>query len=77
VNPAHLFLGTHADNHRDRNLKGRQARGERNGFSKLTEEAVRSIRSDPRRRSTIAAEYGITRHHVGMLKRRDAWKHLA
>jgi hypothetical protein len=30
-NPAHLFLGTDADNVADRDAKGRQARGDRNG----------------------------------------------
>lgn len=59
VNPTHFFLGTHADNHADRNAKGRQARGathgsrtkpgsvphgERHGFAKLTEDQVRGIR---------------------------------
>ncbi len=58
-NPAHLFLGTNADNMADRNAKGRQARGERsgsylhpdrvprgeaNGIAKLTAERVRTIR---------------------------------
>lgn len=31
VNPAHIFGGTCADNHADRNAKGRQASGDRNG----------------------------------------------
>ena len=38
INPAHLFLGTHADNMRDKINKGRQ-------FRKLSDEQVRDIRS--------------------------------
>ena len=45
VNPLHLFLGTKTDNNKDRDLKGRQARGERNGKSKITEDLVREIRA--------------------------------
>lgn len=59
VNPLHLFVGTCADNHADRNAKGRQARGdrqglrahperapmgERNGSARLSEKDVISIR---------------------------------
>ncbi|MCK5602937.1 HNH endonuclease [Candidatus Pacearchaeota archaeon] len=32
VNPNHLFLGTHADNLRDRDVKGRAASGNKNGW---------------------------------------------
>lgn len=35
VNPDHLETGTHADNMRDRNARGRTARGARHGHSKL------------------------------------------
>lgn len=59
VNPAHLFIGTRADNNRDRDRKGRlganvgltmrkyperRARGERQGSAKLTAAVVRDIR---------------------------------
>lgn len=49
VNPSHLFLGTNADNVRDRHQKGRTSHksrnvGESHGRSKLTDEQVIEIR---------------------------------
>lgn len=43
-NPAHLELGTVAENNQDAVERGRNARGERNGRAKLTVEQVREIR---------------------------------
>lgn len=39
-NPAHIIVGTQGDNMRDRDEAGRQARGERNGRSVLSEAQV-------------------------------------
>src|SRR3546814_10885894 len=46
VNPAHLFLGTHRDNMRDRAQKGRNKNycGEQHGMSRLTAAQVLDIR---------------------------------
>lgn len=44
VNPNHLFIGTNAENSTDMVTKGRQAKGENNGGSKLTTEQVEEIR---------------------------------
>lgn len=47
VNPAHLFLGTHRDNARDREAKGRRTAprilGERNGVAKVPDDIVRDV----------------------------------
>lgn len=79
VNPDHLREGTYADNNRDAREKGRAVflKGEQNGSSKLTEEAVRRIRNDNRSAPKIAAEYGVSSVLVNKIKRRAAWKHVA
>ena len=44
VTPKHLVIGTHGDNMRDREERGRGAKGERQGQSKLTDDAFRYCR---------------------------------
>lgn len=44
LRPQHLFLGTQLENMADRQRKGRQAKGEDHGRSKLTEEEVEEVR---------------------------------
>ena len=78
VNPAHLFLGTNADNQRDKAEKGRAVRqkGEAHGMAKLNDEKVRSIRADTRRSREIAADYGVSPAAVRRVKRRVDWAHV-
>lgn len=45
VNPAHLFLGTNADNVADRNKKGRQAKGASHPYIKNPELCARGERA--------------------------------
>lgn len=53
------------------------ARGERNGGGgKLTEKDVRAIRADTRIHREIAADYGVVKSMVAMIKRKEAWKHV-
>src|ERR1051326_9199834 len=44
VSPAHLFLGTPADNVKDMSAKGRNRQGEKHGSAKLTRAQVRRIK---------------------------------
>lgn len=78
VNPSHLFLGTNDDNMADKQTKGRQAfnRGMLNGRAKLTDAQVRVIRADPRTRSAIAREYGVTPTLISQICRGIRWPHV-
>ena len=82
VNPAHLFLGSHADNVKDKEAKGRgnQAKGEKQGASKITEAQVREIRNKYANggitQQQLALEYGITHTTVHSLIRRKTWFHI-
>lgn len=79
--PENLRWGTKAENAADKIKHGTttRVRGEQNGSNKLTESDVQEIR----RRSgsgepyqSIAADFGITRQHVGVISRRKKWAWL-
>lgn len=67
-NPAHLWEGTPAQNAADRNAKGRAARGERHGRTKLSDEQIRAIRSYPASPKETARVFGISHGYVSKLR---------
>lgn len=86
VNPAHLRLGTQADNAADRSERGRHGmwrhpdkapRGERAGGVKLTWEKVQKIRelraSTGLSESKLGAQFGVCRATINYILRRKTW----
>ena len=79
VNPDHLWLGTHLENMKDRNQKGRARwpRGEEQYKAKLTEDQVIYIRSHMEISQTqMARVMGVTQSHVSLIRLRKSWRHL-
>ncbi len=79
INPTHLFLGTHQDNIADCVAKGRQARGEKQGFSKLTADDIIAIRrrcQDGESQRSIAEEFGVCQQSISNILRGVLWKHV-
>lgn len=77
-NPKHLRYGTRQDNVDDMTGAGRQARGERNGHSRLTVADVVEIRHRADNGATgraLAAEYGVSVAAVTMIIRGQRWSH--
>lgn len=77
VNPAHLFLGTRQDNMDDRNQKGRQASGERQGRAKLSYKIVREMRkayAAGATQSALARKYGISTQNARLAILGVTWK---
>lgn len=69
-NPEHLEVGTTQDNINDKLLAGRQAKGERNGASKLSDKEVNEIRELNGKMSLrdIGKLYGIHYVHVSRIQ---------
>lgn len=76
-NPAHLFLGTDADNAADKMRKGRlgDRRGEANGNARLTEKAVAKLRATPGTYADLGRRFGITATHAQKIIEGNMWKH--
>lgn len=79
VNPLHLFLGTKRQNSSDMVMKDRQAKGERNGCSKLNKESVLEIRklgADGVSSREIAKRFGVSKSEVCYIIKRTWWNHV-
>jgi len=71
-----LRWGTPADNHADTERHGRRLKGERHPHAKLTEAAVRDIRSSDIDSSALATQYNVTREHIWAVRRGRVWHHV-
>lgn len=84
VNPAHLFLGTQADNNADCRAKGRHSngvrpRGERHKGAKLNDAnvlAIRERRAMGASHNVIAREFGVSRRTIADVLDGRKWTHV-
>lgn len=78
--PKHLFTGTIQDNARDRDAKGRQAKGEASGTAKLTNAQVLNIRANfvPGRDnySAVGRVHGVGPAAIRRIISGEGWRHL-
>jgi len=78
VNPEHLFLGTNADNVKDKVAKGRQARGSR--ISELVEKQVLEIRRRYNQggctQQELAEKYDVRQNTISRIVNRKSWTHV-
>lgn len=79
INPAHLFLGTHAENMRDAVEKGRFARGEAKPSAVLTDEQVIELVQRYNAGELpldLIQEYGICKATLHSIVKKSKWTHL-
>lgn len=85
VNPAHLYVGTNADNVHDRAVRKRgrehrtENRGEDHPMSKFTEAEVRAIRAalrTGRTQAEVGRMFGVSQPNVSKIGLRQIWAHL-
>jgi hypothetical protein len=80
-NPDHLFIGTHADNHKDMCDKGRQGSAQHapERFGKLTPEDVRQIRhalASGESLRSVGRRFGVSHEAVRMIRDGRTWNNL-
>lgn len=80
VNPTHMFTGTQADNMADKVRKDRQAKGEKQGISKLDDCAVRQIRAmyatGMYTQRQVGDRFGVTQAAIWYVLHSLTWNHV-
>jgi hypothetical protein len=83
-NPSHMWLGSNAENHADRDRKGRgrgtHLRGNANGSAKLTEADIPRIfdaHSSGETSSAIARRFGVGRTAIAEVLCGHTWHHVS
>jgi hypothetical protein len=64
-----LWLGTVLDNNRDRDKKGRVAKGLKHGRAKLSDEQVEYIKTSDLKSAVLASMFGCTPEHIRRVQR--------
>lgn len=79
-NPAHLFIGSPADNMADKAKKGRSPHGEQHSGARLTESDIRAIRAawaeGGMSQSAIARRFSTSQTTVSLVVRGRLWAHV-
>lgn len=79
VNPAHLFLGTHADNMADMRTKRRNPAGADHHTTTVTDVDVveiRQRRAEGQTLKSIGNDYGLSEATVSRIANRISWSHV-
>lgn len=83
LNPDHLKLGTNMENVQDKVSKGRAKgghghRGENASYSKLTNEHVQEIRTNPHDKclNCLARQFGVSFQQISRIKHNQEWSQL-
>lgn len=81
--PEHLFVASTQINTKDRDIKGRTAKGSKVGTSKYTEQQIKQIKDAYKQRpkykgliQDLSQEFNISYSVVWYACKRDSWKHV-
>ena len=77
VNPNHLFYGSALDNQKDKMKKNRQAKGESQGHSKLTNNQIEQIRARANENyKVLCKEFNLVPSTIYRIWHNQSWKHI-
>ena len=79
IRPDHLFLGNASDNQKDMVAKGRSAKGQKQGSSKLKDSEVLEIKKllhNGYLTKRLGELFNVTTRHIWAIKRGLRWRHI-